>query len=123
MKVNESLRMFIQQGTTQLAGTRQGKNTSKKDSIEISSTSKAFDKVNKFLNLGRPDRLDISDLNPEEKEEFVKMIAALVQKGIIGYEIREVDGKPEKHYFVNEIGDERLYGTKLYNRPGYYDEK
>lgn len=93
----------------------------KNDSIEISNTSKVFSKLDSFLNLGKPDRLDIGDLNPKEKEEFLKMLAVLMQEGVVGYEIREVDGKPEKHYIVNQIGDERLYGTKLYKKRGYFD--
>lgn len=97
-------------------------NSDKKDTIEISNTSKAFAKIDSFLNLGRPDRLDTSDLNGPEKEEFVKMLAALIKKGVVGYEMIEINGKPEKHYIVNEIGDQRLYGKKLYNRLGYYKE-
>ena len=93
-----------------------------KDKLEISNTSKAFSKVEKFLSLGRPDRLDIDDLNEEEKKEFLKMLSALLKKGIVGYEILEVNGKPEKHYIVNQIGDERLNGAKVYKRKGYYND-
>lgn len=84
------------------------------DTIEISNTSKVFKKLDDFLNLGKPDRLDLSDLNPEEKEEFLKMLSKLLKAGIVGYEMLEVNGKPEKHYIVNQIGDERIYGAKLY---------
>jgi hypothetical protein len=86
------------------------------DSIEISNTSKAFAKVENFLNLGKRDRLDTGDLNEEEKKEFLKMLSKLLQEGIVGYEILEVNGKPEKHYIVNQIGDERLKGAKLYKK-------
>lgn len=92
----------------------------KSDSAEISNTSKALGKLDKFLNLGRSNRLDIDDLNDSEKEEFIKMLAALLKRGIVGYEILEVNGKPEKHYIVNQIGNERLYGAKLYKKQGYY---
>jgi len=88
----------------------------KRDSIEISNTSKAFNKLNNFFNLGKRNRLDISDLNPKEKKEFLKMLAKLLKVGIIGYEILNVNGKPEKHYIVNEIGDQRIYGAKLYKK-------
>lgn len=93
---------------------------SKSDKIEISATGKAFKKIDDFLNLGKPDRLDTSDLNPAEKEEFLKILAALLKKGIVGYEILEVNGKPEKHYIVNQIGDERIKGAKLYKKDNYY---
>lgn len=98
------------------------KNLTAKDSIEISNTSKVYDRIDKFLNLGRPDRLDVSDLNNVEKEEFLKMLTDLIRKGIVGYEILEVNGKPEKHYIVNQIGDERLKGAKLYLKKGYYKD-
>lgn len=89
------------------------------DKIEISNTSKAFAKIESFLNLGKADRLDISGLNDAEKEEFLKMLATLLKEGIVGYEIIDVNGKPEKHYIVNQIGNERLYGKKLYKKQGY----
>jgi hypothetical protein len=123
MKINENMRMFLPTDRLKTETDKPVKKTERKDSIEISNTSKVFDRVNDFLNLGKPNRLDTSDLSPEEKEEYIKMIAALMQKGIVGFEIREVNGKPEKHYIVNQIGNQRLYGTKLYNRPGYYDRE
>ncbi|AFN74118.1 hypothetical protein MROS_0877 [Melioribacter roseus P3M-2] len=90
------------------------------DSAEISNTARVFDKLDKFLNLGRKDRLDIGDLNEAEKEEFMKMLATLIKRGIVGYEVLEINGKPEKHYIVNQIGNERTYGARLYNKKGYY---
>lgn len=108
------------------SGTGKSRNDSENrqpaDSAEISNTSKAFARLDKFLNLGRPDRLDISDLNEAEKKEFLKMLAELLKKGIVGYEVLEVNGKPEKHYIVNEIGDERIYGARLYKKKGYYKD-
>lgn len=91
-----------------------------KDSVEISNTSKVYDRIDKFLNLGRPDRLEIGDMNSAERDEFLKMLADLLKKGIVGYEVLEVNGKPEKHYIVNQVGDERLKGAKLYLKKGYY---
>jgi len=90
-----------------------------KDSSEISNTSKAFARIDDFLNLGKSDRLNIDDLNEGEKKEFLKMLSELIKKGIVGYEVIEVNGKPEKHYIVNEIGDERLKGAKLYKKDYY----
>ncbi|HPN39104.1 MAG TPA: hypothetical protein PL041_11940 [Melioribacteraceae bacterium] len=93
----------------------------KTDKLEISASGKAFKKIDDFLNLGKPDRLNTDDLNPAEKEEFLKMLSTLLKKGIIGYEILEVNGKPEKHYIVNQIGDERIKGAKLYKKNDYYN--
>ena len=63
-----------------------------------------------------------ADLNDAEKEEFLKMLANLLKHGIIGYEILEVNGQPEKHFIVNQIGDERIYGAKLYKKDGFYKD-
>ncbi len=107
-------------------GTNNGKETFRtenaKDTVELSNTSKVFARIDKFLNLGRSDRLEIDDLNEEEQKEFLKVLADLIKRGIVGYEILEVNGKPEKHYIVNQIGNERLYGAKLYKRDGYYKD-
>ena len=84
------------------------------DAIEISDTAKAFNKIDDFLNLGNPDRLNTGDMSPGVKEEFIKILAILIKRGVVGYEILEVDGKPEKHFIVNQIGDDRLYDAKLY---------
>ncbi len=92
-------------------------------SIEISNTAKVYDKVDKFLNLGGKDRLEISGLNNEEKTEFIKMVSALINKGIVGYEVLEVNGKPEKHFLENQIGNERLKGAKTYNKKDMYKIK
>jgi hypothetical protein len=86
------------------------------DSAEISNTSKAFNKVNEFLNLGSTDRLNLDDLNDGEKKEFLKMLSDLIKKGVVGYEVLEVNGRPEKHYIDMEIGDRRIYGARLYRK-------
>ncbi len=116
---NNNLAGFI---FTNNAAKANNKNEEAKDSMEFSNTSKVFARIDKFLNLGRPDRLEIDDLNDEEQKEFLKILADLLKRGIVGYEVLEVNGKPEKHYVVNQIGDKRLYGTKLYKRDGYYTD-
>jgi hypothetical protein len=93
------------------------------DSIEISNTAKVMNNIDKFMNLGRTDRADMSEMNSEEREEFIKMTADLIKHGIVGYEVLDVNGKPEKHDITLQIGDERLYGIKLYNKPGYYKDQ
>lgn len=86
------------------------------DSAEISNTAKAFSKVEKFLDMNNPNRLNINDLNDAEKEEFLKMLAGAIKEGVVGYEVLEVNGLPEKHFLVNEIGDRRLNGAKPYKK-------
>ena len=85
------------------------------DSVEISNTAKAFEKIDSFMNLGQPRSFTLDELSEEEKEEFLQMLAKLIEKGIIGYEELEVDGKKEKHFIVTQIGNDRLKGAKLYN--------
>ncbi len=116
-----SFKAYIKNNTTKITDNKSS--DSKSDSIDISASSKAFKKIDDFLNLGKADRLDTSDLNPSEKEEFLKMLSTLLKKGVIGYEILEVNGKPEKHYIVNQIGDERLKGAKLWKKDNYYNTK
>ncbi len=95
----------------------------KKDSLEISNTSKVFKKIDDFLNLGKPDRLSTDGMTKEEKDEFLKMLSILLKKGIVGYEVLEVDGKPEKHFIVNQIGNQRIYGAELYKNKSYFKDK
>jgi hypothetical protein len=117
IKPDQSISLFEQTGkkTTKFEAV-------KKDSVEISNTAKVFDNVDKFMNLSRLDRTDLRNMNSEEKKEFLKMTADLIQHGIIGYEVLEVNGKPEKHDITLQIGDERLYGAKLYKKNGYYKD-
>ncbi len=84
----------------------------KGDTLQISNTARVYDKIDNFLNLNGKNRLDLSDLNDAEREEFFKMLNALIKKGIVGYEYLEVNGKKEKHFLTNEIGDERIYGAR-----------
>jgi hypothetical protein len=99
------------------------KSSIKKDSLEISNTSKVFKKIDDFLNLGKPDRLSTEGMNKEEKDEFLKMLSILLKKGIVGYEVLEVDGKPEKHFIVNQIGNQRIYGAELYKNKSNFKDK
>ena len=51
------------------------------------------------------------------------MLSILLKKGIVGYEVLEVDGKPEKHFIVNQIGNQRIYGAELYKNKSYFKDK
>lgn len=82
---------------------------------QIPNTSKAFKKLDEFLNLGRTRDLSLSDLSDEEKEEFGKMLSTLVKHGIVGYTVYDVDGRPEKHYVLDELGNSRLKGRKVWD--------
>jgi hypothetical protein len=85
-----------------------------KDTAEISDTSKVFSQVDNFLNLGSQDRVDTSKMSPADRKEFLKIVANLLHNGVVGYEVLDVKGQPEKHFIENEIGDQRIKGAKLY---------
>lgn len=80
----------------------------------VSISSKVFKKVESFMNAGSTKDILLDDLTPDEKSQFLKVLSGLLKEGIVGYEILEVNGKPEKHFLVNQIGDSRLYGAKRY---------
>jgi hypothetical protein len=97
--------------------------TQKKDSAEISNTSKVLNKVEQFMNLGSSDRLSIDDLSPSEKKEFLTMLSKLIKNGYMGYEVLDINGRPEKHDIDMEIGDQRIVGSKLYKKDNYDSNK
>lgn len=101
-----------------------GTAASGKATAALSGNSAALDRINHnvfnsvddFLYLNGKDRVSsFFNLSGDEKEKFLKIIGKLLQEGVIGYEKLEVDGIPEKHFIVNQIGDKRLYGAKLYD--------
>ena len=95
----------------------------KKDSAEISNTAKVMNNIDKFFNLGSDNRTQLSDMNPAEQQEFIKMTADLIKHGVMGYEVLEVNHKPEKHDIVLEIGHQRIKGAKLYKKVGDNNSK
>ncbi len=94
----------------------------KKDTAEISNTAKVMNNIDKFFNLGSSDRTELSDMNGAEQQEFIKMTADLIKHGVMGYEVLDVNHKPEKHDIVLEIGDQRIKGAKLYKKQVYYKD-
>jgi hypothetical protein len=82
-------------------------------------SSKVFRAVDKFLDLGAKKDISLKGLNSEEKDQYYKIIAKLMQKGIVGYNYYEIDGQTEKHYIDVSLGNQRLErGKKLNDR--YY---
>jgi hypothetical protein len=73
---------------------------------------KAFKTAEKFLDLGSPKDILMSDLNSEERAQSLKILAKMMKEGIIGYRYYIVDGKVEKHFIENELVDRRLANAK-----------
>ena len=89
-------------------------------SVELSASHDVFSAVDDFYNLGRSGRFDaFHKLSPEDKEQFVKIVAELAKSGYIGYEELIVDKKVERHEIVSQIGDDRLRNARVYDRSKY----
>lgn len=88
------------------------------DSVELSVSSDVFSAVDNYFNLGASGRFDsFHSLSPADKEQFVKIVAALAQAGYVGYEELVVNKKIEKHDVLDQIADDRLRNAKVYNPP------
>ena len=66
----------------ELAGQVAGNKTLDAVSVELSASHDVFSAVDDFYDLGRSGRFDaFHKLSPEDKEQFVKMVAQLAQSG------------------------------------------
>jgi len=89
-------------------------------SVELSALHDVFSAVDNFYNLGRSGRFDaFHKLSPEDKEQFVKIVAELAKTGYVGYEELIVNNKVERHEIVSQIGDNRLRNARVYDRSKY----
>lgn len=88
------------------------------DAVELSVSPEVFSAVDSYLNLNKEGRFDsFHKLSPQDKEQFVKIVAALAQAGYVGYEELIVNKKVEKHDATTQIGDDRLHNAKVYHPP------
>ncbi|MDD2366771.1 MAG: hypothetical protein PHN84_11460 [Desulfuromonadaceae bacterium] len=86
------------------------------DSVELSASHDVFTAVDNFFNMGRSGRFDaFHSLSPEDKEQFVKIVAELAKSGYMGYEELIVNKKVERHELSSQIGDNRLEKAKIYD--------
>jgi hypothetical protein len=86
-------------------------------SVELSASHDVFTAVDNFFNLGRTGRFDaFHALSPDDKEQFVKIVAELAKSGYMGYEELVVDKKVERHEVLSQIGDRRLDNARVYDR-------
>lgn len=85
-------------------------------SVDFSVSHDVFSAVDNFFNLGTSGRFDaFHALSPTDKEQFVKVVAALAQSGYVGYEDLVVNNKVERHDLTTQIGDQRLYHARVYD--------
>ena len=85
------------------------------------SEIKAVKAVDRFFNLGSDSRFSSWDsLSPREKTLFINMVAELAQKGLIGYEVVDIDNRPYKSFATTQIGDTLTSHAPLYDRQARY---
>jgi hypothetical protein len=84
---------------------------------------KVWKSIDKLFDLGSSQKMNLSDFNSEERDQYLKIIATLLKKGIIGWNYYEVNGQIEKHFTDTSIGDQRLANAvpvKWKKPDGYY---
>jgi len=80
----------------------------------ISTSAKVMGRLDEFLNMGQGTDLSLDDMSEDEQQTFLSMLSALMKKGVVGYEMLEIEeGQPEKYFIVNQIGSEETYGKPL----------
>jgi len=99
-------------------------NQSKSENLDyvshISTSAKVMNRIDAFLNLGDSESMQIDDMSEEEQQTFLSMLSSLLKKGVVGYEMLEIeDGQPEQHFIVNQIGSEETYNARLYENDNY----
>ncbi len=73
--------------------------------VSVFDRSDTFDLIDQFLDLGSGG-LDLANLSKEELAEAFKVIADLVERGIVGYEYRKINGEPHKVFIDVAIGSD-----------------
>ena len=82
---------------------------------------KVFDSTQDFYDLSDPKRLSAwSNLDSEEKAGFVRMVAELAKRGLVGYEILDVQDKPYKSFVTPQIADQEASSAHIYDRNGSF---
>lgn len=90
------------------------------DGVTVDSTFSRglMDAVDNVFNLGERDTgKSEKKLTPKEQEQVLKIVAALLQNGYVGYEWLKVGSRIEKHDVTMEMGDSRLRDAKPYRDP------
>ena len=78
---------------------------------------KAARAADDLFNLGSSLRIKTwNRLSGSARDTFVSMAAELAQRGVIGFDILEVNGRPYKSFAVNQIGDSLTSNAPLYDR-------
>lgn len=70
-------------------------------------TPAVMDRVDRVLDLGSGSLLgDLTDMSKEQIAETFEILADLFDRGIVGYEVREINGEPQKVFIDVAIGSD-----------------
>lgn len=95
-------------------------NQESSDNVDLSVSHDVFSAVDDFYNMGRSGRFDaFHKLSPDDKEQFVRIVAELAKSGYMGFEELVVKNKVERHDVANQMGDDRLRGARVYDASKY----
>lgn len=85
-------------------------------SVDFSVSHDVFSAVDDFFNLGKSGRFNsFHSLSPEDKEQFVTIVAELAKSGYVGFEELLVNKKVERHEITSQISDQRLRLARVYD--------
>lgn len=85
-------------------------------SVDFSVSHDVFSAVDDFFNLGKSGRFNsFHSLSPEDKEQFVTIVAELAKSGYVGFEELLVNKRVERHEITSQIGDQRLRLARVYD--------
>ncbi len=59
----------------------------------------------------------LGHLTDDDLHEFLSILARVLQRGIVGFEELDVDGRPYKSFITTRAADPRLRGADFYRRP------
>jgi hypothetical protein len=111
-----SLRVVTAQTAADSAEKAEGGLAADAASVNLSASTDVFSAVDSFFNLGKSNRFDdFHKLSPEDKEQFIMIVAELAKSHYMGYEEYVINNKVERHDVETQISDERLHNARAYN--------
>ncbi|HIJ65679.1 MAG TPA: hypothetical protein HPP77_06970 [Candidatus Hydrogenedentes bacterium] len=88
------------------------------ENYDRQTASDPYKAVDRMLDLSRGGRNPVAPLSltRDDLEVFLDLTAHLMQRGIVGYELLEVDEQPYTSYITTRMADPKLRGAPLYRR-------
>lgn len=92
---------------------------SKESNRDDINFNKIWSAIDSYFDLGDPNKSIWMQLSPVEQSHYWRIIAKLIQKGVVGYRYYEVNGQIEKHFIEYEMANPRFANAKV----KYYSKK